>query len=108
MFLRHKLRRTDGKEHRYRSMPAGDIGVLRDRPDVVVSAHGGYCGAVPPAQPDFLTPYLRAIFATIGIFQVDFVHFERLARGPDAVARALAQASDWMTGRLPHWLDAAS
>src|SRR6202035_1468413 len=30
----------------------------------------GYCGDIPPGQPDFLTPYLRAIFATIGIGQL--------------------------------------
>jgi hypothetical protein len=30
-----------------------------DRPLIIVSAHGGYCGDGSPAQPDFLTPYFR-------------------------------------------------
>ena len=78
-----RIRRT------FRSTPEGKIGLLRDRPVIVVSAHGGYCGDEPPAQPDFLTPYLRAIFATIGISSLEFVRLEGLSRGPDAVARAL-------------------
>src|SRR5580704_6601203 len=53
-----RIRRT------FHSTPEGKIGMLRDRPLIVVSAHGGYCGDTPPGQPDFLTPYLRAIFNT--------------------------------------------
>jgi len=92
-----RIRRT------FRSTPQGKIGTLRDRPVVVVSAHGGYCGDIPPGQPDFLTPYLSAIFATIGIRSVEFLRLEGLARGPDAVARAQQQANGWMTQRLPDW-----
>ncbi len=90
-----RIRRT------FRSTPEGKIGLLRDRPVIVVSAHGGYCGDTPPAQPDFLTPYLRAIFQTIGISQTDFLRLEGLARGPDRVAAALADARAWIVRRLP-------
>jgi len=90
-----RIRRT------FRSSPEGKIGMLRDRPLIVVSAHGGYCGDISPAQPDFLTPYLRAIFATIGIHQVEFLQLEGLSRGPDAVARALDHAGRWIEERLP-------
>jgi FMN-dependent NADH-azoreductase len=93
-----RIRRT------FRSTPEGKIGTLRDRPVVVVSAHGGYCGEVPPGQPDFLTPYLRAIFATIGINRVAFLPLEGLARGPEAVARALDHADSWIVQRLPQLL----
>jgi len=37
-----RIRRT------FRSTLAGKIGMLRDRPLIVVSAHGGYCGEAPP------------------------------------------------------------
>src|SRR6185312_6330560 len=55
-----RIRRT------FRSSPEGKIGMLRDRPLIVVSAHGGYV-TVPPVQPDHLTDYVRTIFETIGI-----------------------------------------
>jgi FMN-dependent NADH-azoreductase len=89
-----RIRRT------FRSTPEGKIGLLRDRPVIVVSAHGGYCGAAPPGQPDFLTPYLDAIFHTIGIDTVEFVRLEGLARGPEALARALDAANSWIDTRL--------
>jgi FMN-dependent NADH-azoreductase len=82
-----RIRRT------FRSMPEGKLGLLRDRPVIVVSAHGGYCGEEPPGQPDFLTPYLRAIFTTIGLHNLEFIRLEGLSRGPDAVALALDRAS---------------
>jgi FMN-dependent NADH-azoreductase len=90
-----RIRRT------FRSTPEGKIGTLRDRPLIVVSAHGGYCGKTPPGQPDFLTPYLHAIFATIGIRSVHFLRIEGLSRGPDAVSRALDHASSWIERTLP-------
>ena len=93
-----RIRRT------FRSTPEGKIGLLRDRPLIVVSAHGGYCGEMPPGQPDFLTPYLRAIFATIGIHTVEFLSLEGLGRGSEAVARALDRAQGWIEQRLPELL----
>jgi FMN-dependent NADH-azoreductase len=90
-----RIRRT------FRSTPQGKVGTLKDRPVIVVSAHGGYCGDVPPGQPDFLTPYLRAIFNTIGIWQIEFLRLEGLSRGPDRVEAALTEARLWIDRRLP-------
>jgi FMN-dependent NADH-azoreductase len=89
-----RIRRT------FRSTPDGKIGMLRDRPLIVVSAHGGYV-TIPPVQPDFLTDYVRTIFDTIGIPSVEFLRLEGMSRGPDAVARALDAAAGWMAQRLP-------
>jgi FMN-dependent NADH-azoreductase len=89
-----RIRRT------FRSTPQGKIGLLRDRPVFVVVSHGGYLGG-PAAQPDFLTPYLTAILHTIGIDRVEFVRLEGLARGPGAVAAALAAAEEWLGRNLP-------
>ena len=88
-----RIRRT------FRSSPEGKIGTLRDRPLFVISSHGGYMTG--GYQPDFLTPYLRAIFTTIGINQVEFLSLEGLSRGPEAVARALDHARQWMEECLP-------
>jgi FMN-dependent NADH-azoreductase len=93
-----RIRRT------FRSTPQGKIGMLRDRPLIVVSAHGGYV-TIPPTQPDFLTDYLRTIFETIGISSVEFLRLEGTSRGPEAVARALDAAQSWMAQRLPKLID---
>ena len=85
----------------FASTPAGKIGLLRDRPTVIVIAQGGFCGDQPPAQPDFLTPYLRAILHTIGVDEVEFVRLEGVTRGPEQLARALHGARDWLDRRLP-------
>ena len=97
-----RIRRT------FRSTPKGKVGLLRDRPVVVVSAHGGYCGAEPPGQPDFLTPYLRAIFHTIGIDTVEFLRLEGTTRGPDAAARNADLAHAWLESTLPRLLRAGA
>jgi FMN-dependent NADH-azoreductase len=90
-----RIRRT------FRSTPEGKIGMLRDIPVVVVSAHGGYCGDTPPGQPDFLSSYLRAIFETIGMPRIEFIRMQGLTRGPELLAKALGEARDWIDRRLP-------
>jgi FMN-dependent NADH-azoreductase len=89
-----RIRRT------FRSTPEGKIGLLRDRPVIIVTAHGGFV-TIPPVQPDHLTDYLRTIFETIGIPSVEFLRLEGMSRGPEAVARALDAAESWMAQRLP-------
>ena len=44
--------------------PQGKVGLLRDRPTYIVTVAGGYHAGEEALQPDFLTPYLRAILAT--------------------------------------------
>jgi FMN-dependent NADH-azoreductase len=89
-----RIRRT------FRSTPEGKIGLLRDKPVIVLTAHGGYV-STPPIQPDFLTDYVRTIFETIGMPSVEFVRLEGMSRGPEAVARSLDAAQSWMAQRLP-------
>jgi FMN-dependent NADH-azoreductase len=89
-----RIRRT------FRSTPQGKIGMLRDRPLIVVSAHGGYV-TIPPTQPDFLTDYVRTVFETIGISSVEFLRLEGMSRGPEAVARALDSAQSRIARCLP-------
>ena len=90
-----RIRRT------FRSTSAGKVGLLADRPVIVVTAHGGHRGDTPPGQPDFLSPYLRAIFETIGISSIEFLPLESLARGPEALARAMDQATAFIERRVP-------
>jgi FMN-dependent NADH-azoreductase len=80
----------------FRSTPAGKVGLLRDRPAWLVVASGGwFTGPSPigtPAQPDFLTGYVRAILATIGIKSLSVVTLEGVTRGPDVAAKAMERA----------------
>jgi FMN-dependent NADH-azoreductase len=80
----------------FRSTPSGKVGVLQDRPVFLVTAPGGwFAGPSPtgtPAQPDFLTPYLRAALGTIGLIDVNVIALEGLTRGADQVAHALEAA----------------
>jgi FMN-dependent NADH-azoreductase len=48
-----------------------------------------------------LTPYLRDIFATIGITDLTFITLEGMSRGPDAVAVALSTARARLRACVP-------
>jgi FMN-dependent NADH-azoreductase len=82
--------------------PKGKVGLLHDRPTYIVTAAGGYHeGDGDAVQPDFLTPYLRAILATIGIHDVHLLTLQGVTRGPDAVTRASAHARATMDAWFP-------
>jgi len=89
----------------FRSTRQGKVGLLRDRPVYVVIASGGYFSRPSPQgtppQPDFLTPYLRAIFGTIGITDLHFITLEGLTRGAEARAQASAAARKRIAALLP-------
>jgi FMN-dependent NADH-azoreductase len=66
----------------------GKVGALRDRPVFVAVSSGGRFSGERARQPDFLTPYLRAILGTIGLHDLTFFSAEGSALGPDAIAEA--------------------
>lgn len=86
-----RIRRT------FASTPAGKVGTLKDRPVFIVVAAGGwFTGPSPagtPAQPDFLTPYIRAVMNTIGLTTVHLLTLEGVTRGPDALTAAWTSAT---------------
>lgn len=81
--------------------PQGKVGLLRDRPTYVVTAAGGHHSGVGVVQPDFLTPYLIAIMATIGIRDMRFLSLQGVTRGAEAEARAIEHAR----ATLATWFD---
>jgi FMN-dependent NADH-azoreductase len=82
--------------------PQGKVGLLQDRPTYVVTAAGGHhSGDGGAVQPDFLTPYLVAIMATIGIRDVRFLSLQGVTRGAEAEARAIEHART----TLATWFD---
>lgn len=66
----------------------GKTGTLRDRPVFVAVSSGGRFSGERARQPDFLTPYLKAVLGMIGLHDLNFFSIEGTAMGPDAVAQA--------------------
>jgi Acyl carrier protein phosphodiesterase len=56
--------------------PQGKVGTLSDRPVFVAVSSGGRFSGERARQPDFLTPYLKAILATIGLQDLTFFTIE--------------------------------
>ncbi|WP_286896337.1 FMN-dependent NADH-azoreductase [Achromobacter sp. UBA2119] len=81
--------------HTFHITPQGKVGLLADRPVYVAISSGGAFSGEEARQPDFLTPYLRHVLATIGLTQLTFVAVEGTARGPEwlEVARARAESA---------------
>jgi FMN-dependent NADH-azoreductase len=70
---------------------AGKVGTLRDRPVFVAISSGGRFSGERARQPDFLTPYLKAVLGIIGLHDLAFFSIEGTGSGPDAVAEARAR-----------------
>ena len=74
----------------------GKVGALRDRPVFVAVSSGGRFSGERAHQPDFLTPYLKAILGTIGLHDLTFFSVEGSALGPGALAEARTKADQAM------------
>ncbi len=89
----------------FASTPGGKVGKLRDRPAWLVVASGGwFTGPGPsgaPAQADFLTPYVRAVLNTIGIFDLHILTLEGVTRGAEIAEAAVAKARAALDRALP-------
>jgi len=71
--------------------PEGKIGLLRDRPVFIAVSSGGRFSGDHARQPDFLTPYLKAVLGITGLHDLSFFSIEGAAFGPEAVAEARAK-----------------
>lgn len=81
----------------------GKVGLLRDRPVLVAVSSGGRFSGEGTRQPDFLTPYLRAILGIIGLHDVTFFSVEGTAFGPAAVAEARASSGRALQEHFAAW-----
>ncbi len=79
----------------FRSTPAGKVGLLRDRPVLVVVSCGGPFHDGPGSQRDFLTPYLQYVLGSVGITQVEVLRMDDMGRGEACVARGFARLDAW-------------
>jgi FMN-dependent NADH-azoreductase len=89
-----------GRTFRYTAH--GPEGLLKGKKVFVVTGRGGvYSGESPAKAYDFQEPYLRAALGLLGLVDVNFIHVEGLAMGPDAPAAAHARARAVIEGLLP-------
>jgi len=79
----------------------GKVGRLHDRPVLVAVASGGLYSGDAARQPDFLTPYLKAILATIGLHDLRFFSVEGMAFGMEAASLAQQRTLDAVHAQLP-------
>lgn len=77
-----RVRRT------FNTTAEGYVGTLRDRPVFIAVSSGGRYSGERTRQPDFLTPYLKAVLGTIGLHDLTFFSVEGSASGREAVAEA--------------------
>ncbi len=84
-----------GKTFRYTE--SGAQGLAGGKKVFIASARGGIYSEGPAAAADFQEPFLRQVFAFVGIDDVTFVRAEGVAYGPDhrkaALDAAIADAS---------------
>jgi FMN-dependent NADH-azoreductase len=79
----------------FTSSPAGKVGMLRDRPTFVVNSAGGGFFEGRTRQPDFFTPYITAVFNTIGIFDIEFIQTDRMAFLENRLEKIADHAAQW-------------
>lgn len=71
---------------------AGPVGLATGKKAYIVLASGGVYSTGPAAPLNHATPYLKSVLAFIGITDVETIHVEGVAFGPEAAANALAAA----------------
>ncbi|KQV79598.1 NAD(P)H-dependent oxidoreductase [Rhizobium sp. Root1220] len=64
----------------------GKVGTLHNRPVYVAISSGGRFSGEHPQQPDFLTPYLKAILGMIGLHKVTTFSVQGTGSHSDALA----------------------
>jgi FMN-dependent NADH-azoreductase len=70
----------------FRITSEGKIGLLHDRPVFIAVSSGGTFSTENAQQPDFLTPYLKATLATIGLLNLKFFSVEGTAQKPTVLS----------------------
>jgi FMN-dependent NADH-azoreductase len=76
----------------FRYTENGPVGLSGGRRVVVASTRGGMYSAGPGAVMDFQEAYLKAVFAFLGITDVNFVRAERLTKGGEIRTQSLEAA----------------
>lgn len=76
----------------FRYTEAGPEGLLEGKKAVVVESRAGLYSEGSTAAMDFQEPHIRFLLGFMGIDDVTFVRAEKLAFGPEAAERSIAEA----------------
>jgi len=79
-----------GRTFRYTA--DGPVGLSGGRRVIVASTRGGMYSSGAGLSMDFQEAYLKAFFGFLGITDLQFVRAERLTKGPELRAHAIAEA----------------
>ncbi|MCH7341991.1 NAD(P)H-dependent oxidoreductase [Pelomonas sp. CA6] len=82
--------------------PQGKKGLLRDRPVWLLVSCGGQLQRSDgrgPWQPDWVTPYLREVLATLGLHRVQALVLEGAHRGPEVQQQAQRALDGWIAAQ---------
>jgi FMN-dependent NADH-azoreductase len=92
----------------FRYTENGPEGLVKGKKAYIVRASGGVYseGAYKPFN--FQDPYLKAVFGFIGVTDVETIHIEGVAMGPEATDKALAAAAGKVATVRPHQPAAAA
>jgi FMN-dependent NADH-azoreductase len=88
--------------------PHGKVSRLRDRPVFIAVSSGGRFSGERSHQPDFLTPYLKAILGMIGLHDLTFFSVQGTAFGPEVLAEARGKTDEQLQEFFLHFLPSAS
>ncbi|MBK5414726.1 FMN-dependent NADH-azoreductase [Pseudomonas sp. TH31] len=81
------------RAHRtFSSSSEGKAGLLNDRPVYVLVSSGGFHQGKRARQPNFLTPYLRHVLHTLGLFNLNFTYLQGLVFSEGAVRATVEDA----------------
>ena len=70
----------------------GKVGRLNDRPVFVAISSGGRFSGERARQPDFLTPYLTAVFGMVGLHSLKYFSVQGTGSGEETVAKERLKA----------------
>jgi FMN-dependent NADH-azoreductase len=85
----------------FRRTPEGKVGLLADRPAYVVVASGGALADDRARQPDFLTPYMEAVLATLGIRSPSFLYVDGARDASGDAVQAVERVEAWFDAGVP-------
>lgn len=91
----------------FRYTATGPEGLVKGKKAYIVQASGGVYSEGPAKAVDFQDSYLRHVLGFIGITDVESIHIEGVAFGPEATQKALASAAGRVSAIRPYPLAAS-